>query len=152
MPRFKEGDLVVATKNGGQDEIGQPVERPYRGQLYRITEIYEMNYGLGCRLEGLDPYPYKGYFLCRRNKRGEEVWYFRHAEAEPEPEVKVTLKELLEQSIKQEEAKMHTLCCEQCDSYVQSKHGGTLYLNCLCGYYWFKDTETGEIRRSKEKY
>lgn len=148
MPRFKEGDLVVATRSGGQDEIGQPVERPYKGRLYRITDIYEMNYGLGCRLEGLDPYPYKGYFLCRRNKRGEEVWYFRHAEAdEPVAERKVTLKELLERSIAEEDSKMHTLSCEVCDSYVQSKQDGVLYLHCLCGISWSKDTETGEIRR-----
>lgn len=68
------GDEVVALLDGGCDKRGRPYDRPKRGQIYRITGIYEMRYGLGCTLEGLDPRPYRGYFLFVK-RQGQ--WYFR---------------------------------------------------------------------------
>lgn len=81
-PGINIGDVVVATRNGGHDARGLPAQRPVKGQTYRITDIYEMRYGLGCELEGLDPRPYNGYFLyvesrVRGPKRG---WYFKREE------------------------------------------------------------------------
>lgn len=68
------GDEVVALLDGGTDRRGCPYDRPRRGQIYRITGIYEMRYGLGCTLEGMDPRPYRGYFLFVK-RQGQ--WYFR---------------------------------------------------------------------------
>lgn len=47
-----------------------------RGHVYRITGTYEMPYGLGCTLLGLNPWPYAGYFLHRRGKGTMSGWYF----------------------------------------------------------------------------
>lgn len=79
------GDLVVAVKRGGQDRSGLPEIVPQVGMLYRITAIYRMRYGYGCRLEGMDPRPYKGYLLWVTPKHIgplEPGWYFRKAEPE----------------------------------------------------------------------
>lgn len=81
MTPFRVGDIVVATRDGGHDKDGLPRERPTAGKTYRITSIYEMSYGLDCTLEGLDPRPYRGYFLRVDNgpkhNRGE---YFKPME------------------------------------------------------------------------
>lgn len=77
------GDLVVATLDGGHDPSGFPRERPVARRYYRIAGVYEMPYGLGCTLEGMDPFPYKGYFLMRRvrtRKGTVERWYFAPVE------------------------------------------------------------------------
>lgn len=85
MSKLKVGDLVVAIKRGGQDKRGLPERVPQVGMVYRITGIYRMAYGAGCTLEGMDPRPYKGFFLYVDSlcvpiiKRG---WYFRKAELE----------------------------------------------------------------------
>lgn len=72
------GDAVVACRDGGTDRNGLPLSRPVVGRIYRITSIYEMAYGLGCTVAGLDPAPYRGYLLYvkpgRRNLA--EGWYF----------------------------------------------------------------------------
>lgn len=70
------GDVVVALRDGGHDKDGFPRERPIKGRLYRITGIYTMPYGLGCTLLGMDPFPYRGFFLLRETKRGGLVPYF----------------------------------------------------------------------------
>jgi hypothetical protein len=72
------GDVVVATKDGGHDSAGFPVQRPIAGKTYRVTGIYKMKYGLGCTLQGMDPAPYNGYFLFvkRRGKTVQDGWYF----------------------------------------------------------------------------
>lgn len=75
------GDAVVAIRNGGYDRHGLPVQRPMAGKVYRVTGIYEMAYGLGCTLEGMDPRPYKGYFLLVRPGYGARSgWYFKKVE------------------------------------------------------------------------
>lgn len=78
MKNIRVGDAVVAIMNGGHDREGLPIERPVAGKVYRITSIYEMRYGLGCTLKGMDPFPYRGYFLWVR--KGNRVitpgWYF----------------------------------------------------------------------------
>lgn len=77
---MKVGDLVMAVRDGGHDANGFPRERPIAGRYYRITGIYTMSYGLGCTLAGMEPFPYKGYFLMRiiRTRRDAyaERWYF----------------------------------------------------------------------------
>jgi hypothetical protein len=80
------GDVVVALRNGGHDKLNRPVQRPILGRTYRIASIYEMKYGLGCTLEGMDPSPYRGYFLWVRAgikmKATRELtagWYFELA-------------------------------------------------------------------------
>lgn len=72
------GSLVVALKDGGHDAMGLPTERPIAGHVYVINDTYEMPYGLGCTLVGMDPAPYRGYILHRRSKRNPEgTWYFQ---------------------------------------------------------------------------
>lgn len=73
---IQPGDVVVATRDGGHDREGLPFMRPSAGKTYRITSIYAMNYGLGCTLAGMDPRPYRGYFLHVRGKSGRAGWYF----------------------------------------------------------------------------
>ena len=83
MKPIAVGDVVVAIKDGGHDSLGRPWQRPRTDSHYRVTSIYPMKYGLGCTLEGMDPSPYRGYFL-RVNKRGRNVqggWYFEKLEA-----------------------------------------------------------------------
>lgn len=86
MAEIRAGDMVVATKNGGHDSSGMPYERPIAGRAYRVLGVYQMRYGLGCRLEGMDPWPYKGYFLyvhpryVRSRMRAEPGWYFTRLE------------------------------------------------------------------------
>jgi hypothetical protein len=90
---FGVGDMVVATRDGGHDRQGLPIERPRAGKMYRISSIYEMAYGLGCTLEGLDPRPYKGYFL-HVNKGKNAGWYFKPVEV-ADPEFTATLRQYL---------------------------------------------------------
>lgn len=73
------GSVVVATRDGGTDRDGLPIQRPVMGKTYRVTSIYEMAYGLGCTLQGMDPRPYKGYFL-HVNKGKNAGWYFKPIE------------------------------------------------------------------------
>lgn len=85
MSKLKVGDLVVAVKRGGQDHNGLPERVPQVGMVYRITGIYSMAYGAGCTLEGMDPRPYKGFFLYVDHPRSPNMkrgWYFRKAELE----------------------------------------------------------------------
>lgn len=75
------GDLVVAVRDGGHDKYGFPRERPLAGRVYRVTSVYSMSYGLGCTLEGMDPFPYRGYFLYVENApRTRRGWYFKRME------------------------------------------------------------------------
>lgn len=81
-----EGDWVEARYPGGRDREGLPVQIPLKSRLYRIKSIYERAYGLGCTLESMDPWPYKGYLLFvlpEVRKLGRTGWYFRKAEASP---------------------------------------------------------------------
>lgn len=86
MAEIRVGDTVVATMHGGHDSAGLPRERPVAGRAYRVLGIYRVRYGLGCRLEGMDPFPYKGYFLfvspryVRRGMRIQPGWYFTKVE------------------------------------------------------------------------
>lgn len=54
------GTLVVALKDGGHDAMGLPIARPIAGHVYVVGETYEMPYGLGCTLVGMDAAPYRG--------------------------------------------------------------------------------------------
>jgi hypothetical protein len=80
MEKLRVGDLVIATRNGGHDKDNLPVERPVAGRAYRIVGIYKMKYGYGCRLEGLDPHPYRGYFLFVNSTGAIGGWYFKKVE------------------------------------------------------------------------
>lgn len=90
------GDVVVAIKPGGHDREGFPLQRPIVGRHYRVTSIYGMRYGLGCTLQGMDPFPYRGYFLhvTKGGQTIERGWYFRKVEA-ADVEWTETLYELL---------------------------------------------------------
>jgi hypothetical protein len=93
----KVGDVVEAIKNGGFDATGYPRQRPQIGHYYRITSIYNMSYGLGCTLVGMNPAPYRGYFLYVKpgKLRAPAGWYFRPIE-KADPEFTATLYEYLE--------------------------------------------------------
>jgi hypothetical protein len=84
------GDVVEAVVEGGRDRRGLPIQIPMVGRIYRIKSIYEMAYGLGCTLHGMDPSPFQGYLLFvidgykRRGFRPQAGWYFRKAEADKE--------------------------------------------------------------------
>lgn len=71
------GSVVIAILDGGHDASGLPVQRPRAGEQYKVIDTYEMPYGLGCTLEGMEPAPYRGYILHRRSKKNPDgVWYF----------------------------------------------------------------------------
>lgn len=93
----KVGDVVEAIKNGGFDATGYPRQRPEIGRYYRITSIYKMSYGLGCTLAGMNPAPYKGYFLYVKPGRLSVPagWYFRPIEKADE-DFTASLREFLE--------------------------------------------------------
>jgi len=75
------GDIVTATRNGGRDKQGRPTQRPLAGRTYRVTSIYQMDYGLGCTLRGMEPWPYRGYFLYVAEGCGRlSGWYFSKVE------------------------------------------------------------------------
>lgn len=63
LPFLEVGDPVVCIKAAGRDNDGLPLHVPTKGKTYTITAIYLAPYGVGCRLEGMDHEPYKGYFL-----------------------------------------------------------------------------------------
>jgi hypothetical protein len=90
------GDVVVAVRDGGYDTAGRPVQRPERGKTYRIESVYEMRYGLGCTLVGMDPSPYRGYFLHvrKRSRSFEAGWYFERIES-ADSEFTKTLREYI---------------------------------------------------------
>ena len=75
------GDTVQCTQRPGMDDHGRPFEQPVVGEIYTVTSIYRINYGLGCTLEGLNPKPYRGYILCmQNNRRFPDMplgWYFK---------------------------------------------------------------------------
>lgn len=79
---LKAGDKVVAIMVAGRDRHGLPLQVPVIGQPYTITEVYAGLYGLGCNLEGLDPWPYQGYLLRvdRKWKRAKRGWHFMRKE------------------------------------------------------------------------
>jgi hypothetical protein len=70
-----EGDLVVALLDGKRSPHGFPVVTPKAGHFYIVTSIYEEWYGLGCTLDGLNPKPYRGFFLVSMG-----VHYFKKVE------------------------------------------------------------------------
>lgn len=75
------GDTVVCIGEAGtQCEDGN---RPEIGEVYTITSIYEQFYGIGCTLEGMDPFPFKGYLLFVDRPFALDMargWYFRKLE------------------------------------------------------------------------
>lgn len=77
------GSVVEALRDGGHDKKGQPVQRPVKGRRYMVLSTYEMRYGLGCTLVGLNPQPYLGYFLhVAHGPRNRLGWYFREVPPE----------------------------------------------------------------------
>lgn len=82
MAKIEVGSAVVAVRDGGIDSQGLPLERPRARHVYRITSIYQMAYGLGCTLKGMNPQPYKGYLLNVTNPRARmsQGWYFELVE------------------------------------------------------------------------
>lgn len=75
------GSVVIAIRDGGRGPDGMPETVPLTGRQYMVTETYEMPYGLGCCLKGMDPAPYRGYMLHRRSKKNPDgVWYFQEVE------------------------------------------------------------------------
>lgn len=75
------GDNVVAVRNGEVGPMG-PVDIPVKGEVYTITGIYRMLYGLGCTLEGMCHVPYRGYVLFAKEGNGmfPPGWYFERVE------------------------------------------------------------------------
>lgn len=58
---IRVGDVVQCVKPAEKSEDGLPSKVPEVGKIYRITGVYLCRYGLGCTLEGLDPYPFRGF-------------------------------------------------------------------------------------------
>ena len=83
---IQPGDVVEAVMDGGRDRHGLPIQYPVTGRIYKVRSIYEMRYGLGCTLYGMNPRPYKGYllFVLPESKFAKTGWYFRKAEADDE--------------------------------------------------------------------
>jgi hypothetical protein len=79
---IEPGQIVVATRDGGHDRYNLPKVRPIAGRTYRVETIYNMRYGLGCTLSGMDPAPYRGYLLLVNPGMGSmrEGWYFKPVE------------------------------------------------------------------------
>lgn len=79
--KIRVGDHVVCVKPAGVDDNLEPRERPIVGEVYTITKLYAMSYGMGCQLEGLNPAPYRGYlFYVGRKPRNTDMelgWYFQ---------------------------------------------------------------------------
>ena len=72
---------MIAVKDGAHDQYGLPLQRPVAGAQYKVTGTYEMPYGLGCTLEGMNPWPYRGYILHKRSKKNPDgIWYFQEIE------------------------------------------------------------------------
>lgn len=108
MTKLGTGDLVVATRPGGQDSMGYPIWVPEPGGVYRITSIYKMRYGLGCTLEGRTAEPYLGFLLYvkpgirlrnpnGRTSRVRSGWYFRKVQLDDKPAEAEWLRSLLRQ-------------------------------------------------------
>lgn len=78
------GSVVVATRDGGRDREGLPIDVPRAGHRYIVVDTYETPYGLGVELENMDPFPYRGYILHRRSKKakpgGDKGWYFKEVD------------------------------------------------------------------------
>lgn len=80
---IKPGDLVQCVKPPELAPDGLPLSAPKVGGYYRVTATYLAYYGLGCRLQGLDPYPFMGYCLfvddSRRSRKifKSKGWYFK---------------------------------------------------------------------------
>ena len=69
--------MLLAVRDGGKDRFGLPMSVPHVGGRYIVTGTYEMPYGLGCTLLGMDPSPYRGYILHKRSKKDPRgVWFF----------------------------------------------------------------------------
>jgi hypothetical protein len=60
--------------------MGLPLDWPVAGRRYIVVDTYEMPYGLGCTLEGMDHAPYRGYFLHRRGKGKLSGWWFKEVD------------------------------------------------------------------------
>ena len=90
------GDLVVALRPGGQDARRRPKRVPEPGGIYRITSVYRMAYGLGCTLEGMNPAPYRGFFLFVERGRNKG-WYFRKTQQDSKPAEEGWLNKLLKE-------------------------------------------------------
>lgn len=82
-----DGDIVVATRKGSQDARGLPANIPAKGKTYRVKRVYPMPYGLGCEIEGLNPFPYRGFLLyvspsraSKWKKIGPDGWFFEKVE------------------------------------------------------------------------
>jgi hypothetical protein len=90
---IRDGDLVIALRDGKRSPSGFPVVIPKKGQLYRCTGVYTQWYGLGCTLEGLNPKPWKGFFLVAHG-----VHYFRKVVQEEQP-ADISFQELLRSGV-----------------------------------------------------
>lgn len=81
---IQPGDIVEATRDGGRDPQGFPLQYPRKGRIYKILSIYRAPYGLGCTLAGMSAYPYNGYLLHVQRGGLPLGWYFRKADADEE--------------------------------------------------------------------
>lgn len=73
------GDTVVCVLPPAVSASGQPAERPKLGEQYVVLTTYPASYGIGCTLEGLNPFPYEGYVLYAEAENSLAVaggWYF----------------------------------------------------------------------------
>jgi len=74
------GDSVVCIGEAGKYCLN---DRPVVGEVYTVTSTYEMFYGTGCTLEGMDPFPFDGYLLNVEVPFACDMapgWYFRRLE------------------------------------------------------------------------
>lgn len=95
MSSIGVGDEVLAIRPGLVGPLG-PKDVPVFGQRYRVTAVYKMKYGLGCRLAGMDHSPYNGFALFVSKPFARDVgrgWYFVKVEPAPAAKQKKKKKE-----------------------------------------------------------
>ena len=76
---IKPGQRVRCVLPPALDTSSRPEARPQLGEVYTVTGTYSADYGQGCTLEGLDPFPYAGYVLYATPFNSLYIaggWYF----------------------------------------------------------------------------
>lgn len=79
MPLISAGDKVICLLPPAVSPSGLPEQLPRIGQRYTLVETYSAPYGIGCKLEELDAFPYKGYVFWAFPENALSVaggWYF----------------------------------------------------------------------------
>jgi hypothetical protein len=83
MNLITPGDKVICVLPPAVSVGGLPLQRPSLGKTYTAADTYVAKYGIGIKLEELDPFPYEGYVLWAQDNNSLHVaagWYFARIE------------------------------------------------------------------------